>query len=164
MLKLVAIHDTDDGCPEKFELYMGVLSLAMCNIRADAIQPKYAIKDANPTTKDVLKTINQIEKNRRQFASRWLRMTSGIACDAAYLLHHGVDDRWPTGICKRWKASNKQRDATTPTVQFHFGSFAINSLKMDAVFKEHFVYTDAIFSQELVLTSLKSPLLHCFAP
>jgi len=83
---------------KNFELNMGVLSIAMCNIRADAIQAKYAIKDGNVTTEDVLKTIDQIEKTADSLHNVGGFMASGIACDAAYLLHHGVDERWPTGL------------------------------------------------------------------
>ena len=85
---------------KNFELNMGVLSIAMCNIRADAIQAKYAIKDGNTTTEDVLNTINQIEKTADSLHNVGGFMASGIACDAAYLLYHGVDNRWPTGIAR----------------------------------------------------------------
>jgi hypothetical protein len=83
---------------KNFELNMGVLSVAMCNIRADAIQAKYAIKDRNTATEDVLNTINQIEKTADSMHNVGGFMASGIACDAAYLLYRGVDDRWPAGI------------------------------------------------------------------
>jgi hypothetical protein len=83
---------------KNFELNMGILSVAMCNIRTDAIKAKQAIRDGNTTTEEVLNTLNQIEKTADSLHNVGGFMASGIACDAAYLLYHGVDNRWPTGI------------------------------------------------------------------
>lgn len=83
---------------KNFEQNMGVLSIAMCNIRADAIRARHAFKDDSVFSDDVLKTIKQIEKTADSMHNVGTFMVSGIACNAAYLLHHGVDDRWPTGI------------------------------------------------------------------
>ena len=83
---------------KNFELNMGVLSLAMCNIRADAIEAKQAIRDGNDPIEKVLNTLNQIEQTADRLHNVGSFMASGIACDAAYLMYRGVDDRWPTGI------------------------------------------------------------------
>ena len=79
---------------KNFERNMGVLSVAMCNIRADAIRARYAIKNED----EVLNELQKIERTADSMHNVGSFMASGIPCDAAYLLHHGVDDRWPTGI------------------------------------------------------------------
>lgn len=79
---------------KNFERNMGVLSLAMCNIRADAIRARYAIKHED----EVLNELKKIERAADSMHNVGTFMVSGIACNAAYLLHHGVDERWPTGI------------------------------------------------------------------
>ncbi len=101
-------HSTDDatknsvikrlGALKKFELNMGVLSLAMCNIRADAIDAMQAITDKETNPEDVLSKLKQIEKTADNLHNVGSFMALGIACDAAYLLFRGVDNRWPTGI------------------------------------------------------------------
>jgi hypothetical protein len=83
---------------KNFELNMGVLSLAMCNIRADAIEAMQAITNENVKQGNVLNVLNQIEQTADRLHNVGSFMASGIACDAAYLLYRGVDDRWPTGI------------------------------------------------------------------
>jgi hypothetical protein len=83
---------------KNFELNMSVLSIAMCNIRTDAIDAMQAITDENTIPEDVLNKLKQIEKTADSLHNVGGFMASGIACDAAYLLFHGVDNRWPTGI------------------------------------------------------------------
>lgn len=83
---------------KNFEMNMGVLSLAMCNIRADAVEAKHLITNESVKPEDLLNTLNQIEQTADRLHNVGGFMASGIACDAAYLLFHGIDNRWPTGI------------------------------------------------------------------
>ena len=127
---------------KNFELNMGVLSVAMCNIRADAIQAKYAIKDGKATTENVLKTINQIEKTADSLHNVGGFMASGIACDAAYLLHHGVDHQWPTGM-EQSSTAKFSPPNTAAILQEYTNKFELNSEERENL--RHAMHTTSRF-------------------
>jgi hypothetical protein len=118
---------------KNFELNMGVLSLAMCNIRADAINATQAIRNEKTIPEDVLNKLKQIEKTADSLHNVGGFMASGIACDAAYLLHHGVDDRWPTGLteieCSIFSPSNNAAPIQEYRTKFELSSDEIQKIK-----------------------------------
>ena len=92
----------------------------MCNIRADAISAINAIRHESASPENVLISLEKIEKTSDSMHNVGGFMVSGIACDAAYLLYHGVDQQVSARPChdmtsctegKAWqeKALNLQR-------------------------------------------------------